>query len=239
MASASQFYRNHYGGDLRVGAVPLKLFEEQMLSTGGQYALASEYLDKVKPNGATLAELGCGGAEALLILSNRHQFGRTVGIDVALPREEFEYNGIQLKSGDLDDVWPLENGSIDFLLAMMVIEQLYNPFHSFGEIKRVLSPNGVAFVNLPLVTGLRNRIRLAAGKLPITSVAYDGWFSRKEWDGNHLHYFSMSSIRRLANSCDLAVRRVRGVGRWYKMKTAFPSILASEVTFELVHQLPA
>ncbi len=118
---------------------------------------------------------------------------------------------------------------------MMVIEHLFDPFHAFREIKRTLSLGGSAFVNLPLVTGVKNRMRLLFGYIPETSIAYGSWFEREEWDGNHLHYFSMRSIYDLARKSGLRVTDVRGVGAFYKCKSWMPGFLASEVTFQLQH----
>src|SRR5438046_9930946 len=116
---------------------------------------------------------------------------------------------------------------------MMVIEHLFDPFHAFQEIKRCLSNRGAAYVNLPLVTGLRNRMRLLVGKLPETSVRYGQWFQKREWDGNHLHYFSLHSIHDLAYSCGLRLTDIRGVGAFHSLKTRLPSLIAAHVTFRI------
>ena len=94
--------------------------------------------------------------------------------------------------------------------------------------------NGSAYVNLPLVTGIRNRIRLLFGSLPETSVSYKHCFDIGERDGNHLHYFSMSSIHGLAHSCGLRLTAVRG--KFNNMKTWLPGLLANEVTFRLENE---
>jgi hypothetical protein len=93
----------------------------------------------------------------------------------------------------------------------MIIEHLFDPFHAFQEINRCLSKTGAGYVNLPLVTGIRNTVRLLFGHVPETSVAYTHWFRRKEWDGNHLHYFSMRSIFDLARSCGLRLTSIAAV----------------------------
>jgi hypothetical protein len=91
-------------------------------------------------------------------------------------------------------------------------------------------------VNLPLVTGLRNRIRLLVGGLSETSIRYERWFQMGEWDGNHLHYFSLRSIHDLAHCCGLRVMDIRGVGAFHALKTRLPSPLAGEVTFRMQHR---
>ena len=59
---------------------------------------------------------------------------------------------------------------------MMVIEHLFDPFHSFKRVHDLLRPDGIAFINLPLVTNIKNRINLLLGKLPETSIGYNKWF---------------------------------------------------------------
>ncbi len=197
MTSAERFYARHYGHSLRVGAIQLAQYEAAMMQPGQRYSLPARHFEAHPPHGKTLVEVGCGGAEALLLLAQRYKFQALVGIDVALP-DSAEIEGLCVLKGDLDQTWPIDSGSADYLLAMMVIEHLYDPFHAFSEVARVLSPQGIAFINLPLVTSLANRLRLALGLLPQTSTKVADWFQRCEWDGGHLHYFSLPGIRRLA-----------------------------------------
>ena len=89
-------------------------------------------------------------------------------------------------------------------------------------------------MNLPLVTSLPNRLRLLMGRLPVTSVGFDRWFDDRNWDGNHLHYFSIESVRRLAGACGLRVVEMRGVGTMHQLKSMMPSLFAAELTFSLM-----
>ena len=231
----NQFYRRHYGSGVEVGATPLDVFEREMLAPGKRYGLVTECLLKDQPSGGCLAEIGCGGAEALLILSRRYRFDRVVGIDVAVNVPNGVRSGIEIIACNLNDKWPFRDAEIDYLIAMMIIEHLFDPFHAFREIKRCLSKKGTAYVNLPLVTVIWNRIRLLFGYMPETSITYKNWFDQSEWDGNHLHYFSIGSIRDLADTCGLHLTEVHGVGRLHKLKTQLPRLLAGEVTFRLQH----
>lgn len=223
-----------------VGATPLDVFAREMLASGKRYGLVAEHLLRGEGTGGCLAEIGCGGGEALLILSQSRHFDRIIGVDIALVPPCKQRGGaevVEFLSGNLNETWPFTKGEVDHLIAMMVIEHLFDPFHAFREIKRCLSNRGAAYINLPLVTGLRNRLRLLAGKIPETSIRYDKWFPRREWDGNHLHYFSIKSIYDLARSCGLHLTDIRGVGAFYQLKTRLPSLLASEITFRLEHSI--
>jgi SAM-dependent methyltransferase len=238
MSAEAKFYKDHYAGEVGVGATPLEVFAREMLAPGKRYGLVAERLFTDDGAGGCLAEIGCGGGEALLILSECSRFDRIIGVDIALAppcRQPGAAIDVEFLNSNLNAKWPLADCGVDHLIAMMVIEHLFNPFHAFREIKRCLSNRGEAYVNLPLVTGLRNRIRLLFGELPETSIRYKQWFQRGEWDGNHLHYFSLRSIHDLAHSCGLRLTDIRGVGALHVLKTRLPSLLAAEVTFRMVH----
>jgi SAM-dependent methyltransferase len=236
MSAEFKFYKDHYAGGVGVGATPLAVFAREMLAPGKRYGLVAEHLLRPGRAGGCLAEIGCGGGEALLILSESRHFERIIGVDIALVSTRTERvitAGVEFLNGNLNEKWPFTDGEVDHLIAMMVIEHLFDPFHAFQEIKRCLSTNGTAYINLPLVTGIRNRMRLLVGKIPQTSVRYERWFETHEWDGNHLHYFSLDSIRDLAQTCGLRLTHIRGVGTFHQFKTRLPSLLASEITFSV------
>lgn len=238
MSAESRFYKDHYAGGVGVGATPLDVFAREMLAPGKRYGLVAEHLLGRDGTGGCLAEIGCGGGEALLILSDARHFDRIMGVDIALVPicgQRSAAAGVEFLNGNLNEKWPFTDGEVDHLIAMMVVEHLFDPFHAFREIKRCVSKRGAAYVNLPLVTGLRNRARLLIGRIPETSIRYERWLENLEWDGNHLHYFSLRSIHDLARSCGLRLTDIRGVGTFYQLKTRLPSLLASEITFRLEH----
>lgn len=230
-AYEAEFYKRHYAGGLNA----LDDFNEAagvVFEPGGRYHLAYEKISlRAKPNDV-LVELGTGDGAALIWLSKKLGIHRAIGLDIAFLCPA-EFGGAQFFNHNLNEDWPFESNSVDHLIAMMVFEHLFDPFHSFSEVARTLSPKGRAYVNLPLVTGLPNRLRLLAGKVPVTSVSHDRWFSERAWDGNHLHYYSVSLIKKLAKATGLVVEDMRGVGQYYRLKSAFPSLLAGELTFSL------
>ena len=229
----SSFYQRHYGGFLKLGQTELQAFSQQMLAPGKRYHLLIEDLQANNPRGKTLAELGCGGAETLLILQKQYHFDRLIGLDVAAGDNSGCNGEIEYRNANLNSNWPLADSSIDYLIAMMVIEHLFDPFHSFKEIRRVLSTGGRAYVNVPLVTSMQRRIKLAMGILPTTSSPYEYWYKIEEWDGGHLHWFSLASLHDISEHCGLQIECVRGVGRFYNLKSMLPGLLASEITVRL------
>lgn len=229
-----EHYRRHYGGELSIQHAATPYDNARFISRGSRYWLAVQRLRGNVDPSDLVVEMGCGDARILFEITRQNGLQNVTGLDGAFDRP-VAIGPVALKCHNLNEPWPFDDGSIRYIIAMMIFEHLFSPFHCFQEVKRTLSPNGTAFVNLPLVTSVKNRLRLLLGRLPETSVREDLWFERKEWDGGHLHYFSIASIKRLAATCGLRVDEVHGVGRFYRLKSMLPNLLASEVTFSLKH----
>lgn len=235
-SSEKAFYQRHYEGGLELAPVASPdAVKAANYAPGKRYHLLLSEL-KAGQRYGTAVEIGCADGDCIRYLASQFQFDQVVGIDIAFADGMAkEVGGVQFLQANSNERLPLEDSSVDVYIAMMVIEHLFDPFHSFKEIKRVLSPTGQAYVNLPLVTSIKNRFRLLMGKLPVTSVPFERWLEDKEWDGNHLHYFSVDAIERLAALCGLKVTKVAGVGSNYKLKTMMPRLLANELSFVLEH----
>jgi SAM-dependent methyltransferase len=233
-ASEKIFYQRHYNGALEIGsAVNYDKIYLDNYAPGKRYQLICELLDPAGKYG-TAVEIGCATGETILYLSQKYQCDHVFGFDIGFPDDfKLEVGGVVFQNANSNHPLPLETSSVDILVAMMVIEHLFDPFESFAEVRRLLSPGGKAFINLPLVTALKNRLRLLAGKLPTTSVPVGRWFDDREWDGNHLHYFSVDSIKQLAGMHGMKLTHMSGVGSHHKIKSMAPSFLASELSFVL------
>ncbi|SRR5579885_3625316 len=124
---------------------------------------------------------------------------------------------------------PFADESFDVSIAMMVIEHLFDPFHSFREIARTTRRGGDVFVNLPMLTSIKNRALLATGRLPMTSSK--NWWELEEWDGGHLHNFTIPTVRRLGEKYGLALARLYPVGQHLRIKELWPAMFCHELSF--------
>ena len=235
-SAEKEFYQRHYDGGLRLATQSLSDTETKHFLPGKRYHLLMSELDRQKRYG-TAVEIGCSGGDCVAFMADKFKFDQIIGLDIGFPDEmQQQMANVRFRQANANERLPIDDASVDVFVAMMVIEHLFDPFHAFAEIRRVLSPNGKAFVNLPLVTSIKNRLRLLSGKVPVTSVAFDRWFDDKEWDGNHLHYFSLDAIRKLAGQNGLEVTRTACVGPNHKLKDLAPTFLANELSFVLEHR---
>jgi SAM-dependent methyltransferase len=227
--AATRFYvRSHQQLAAEEGEADDAAFLASMQSGTGRYSRVYRHL--THNPGLDVLELGCGSAVVARALGPLARGYTMIDIVAARLGQDWPANVTAIRA-NLDDDFPVPSAGFDVVNAMMVVEHLYDPFHSFTEIARVLRPGGVAFVNLPNIASLRCRIALLLGKLPNTSAA--DWFERREWDGNHLHYFTVASVRRIAALVGLELTALAPVGRGAAIKRLRPQLLCHEITFEL------
>lgn len=138
-------------------------------------------------------------------------------------------DNVRSYQANLDNRFPFDDAQFDCLIALMVIEHMYDPFHAFSEAARVTRPGGDLFINLPNVASLKCRLQLLFGKMPVTSSSK--WFDNREWDGNHLHYFTVADVRRLGLLNDLDLIEVAPVGRMIPLKAIRPELFCHEMTY--------
>ena len=200
---------------------------------GKRYSIIKDFISKSNRY-EKLVEIGPGKGATLKYFSEKYNFNKIIGFDLIFSdeiQENNKYANVELLEGNFNYEIPVENNSVDCLILMMVIEHLFDPFHSFKQIERLLKKDGFAFINLPLVTSIKNRLRLLIGKLPETSTNYNFWFDNREWDGNHLHYFSLDSIKKICKMNNLKILSVKPVGNLLPIKKLFPSFLCNEISF--------
>lgn len=196
-------------------------------SVPAAYASAVEHMRRTRP--ARAAELGFGIRSPIVEMC-RH-VGEMDVIDIVEALGEGLPDNCRPIAANLDEKLPLPDNAYDCVLAIAVIEHLYDPFHSFAEVARILKPGGMAFIDLPNIASIKNRLRLLAGRLPVTSSK--DWFELREWDGNHLHYFTVDSVRRVADLSGLDLVATHTMGRLTWLKRRRPSLFADEIAYAL------
>lgn len=227
--AATRFYERNYEWHEERGSVET---DAQVLSAmrarNGRYSQAYRHL--IGNPGLDVLELGCGSPALARVIGPLT--GRYTMIDIVEARlAETPLANVRTICANLDHDFPVDSASFDVVQAMMVVEHLYDPFHAFTEIARVLRPGGRAFVNLPNIASIRCRMALLLGRLPNTSAP--NWFERREWDGNHLHYFTVAAVKRIAEHVGLELAALHPVGRFAGFKRLRPHLLCHEITFVL------
>lgn len=111
---------------------------------------------------------------------------------------------------------PIENETVDLVLATEVFEHLHN-YHFFAsEVARILRQGGYAVVTVPNVARLRNRIKLLFGR-DILNIYPPG-----ETDV-HIREFTAKSLKSYFGYHSLVPERIGFIA--YRASNPFPRIL--------------
>lgn len=182
--------------------------------------LAEEGID-----GAIL-DAGCNGLT--LLASVNGWFRERHGADIVRSPNWGRDPGICCQVCNFDEgPLPYAIDRFDAVTCLAVLEHVFDPYHLVRELRRVCKPAGRVVIGVPNVAGIKRRLELIRGKLPVTSTRYS--FGEESWDGFHLHYFTQPSLEWLLRREGLAPVRwaSAGRGRWWKQR--WPSLLGNDL----------
>lgn len=99
--------------------------------------------------GKRIADLGCG-YDAPVVRPFLDEVREAVLVDVALEDEIKDHPRVSPLLGLLPDVLEeLESNTFDVILALAILEHLFEPEKALHEIHRLLVPGGVVVINVP------------------------------------------------------------------------------------------
>ncbi len=129
--------------------------------------------------GKRVADLGCG-FQASLARKVLDEVASLTLVDLALADDFKAHERIRAIEGPLPaSLAELEDGSLDVVLCLSVLEHLTEPQQMLDEIHRLLAPGGVALINVPTWLGKRF-LELSAFRL--------GWSPAEEMDDHKRYY---------------------------------------------------
>lgn len=121
-----------------------------------------KYLKAIKQG--NVLDVGCAYG---LMLQNFPDSFKKFGIDIsehAVAEAKKRLPHATLKVTDAEDKLPLAENSFDIVMCNDVIEHLENPRAALENIKRVLKPGGILYMNTPNLNWLRKKLFAYADK---------------------------------------------------------------------------
>ena len=133
-----------------------------------------EIIADLLPQGARVLDLGCGSGELLAHLQ-QHKGCTGYGIEIADANvHACVQRGVNVIQLNLDEGLALfEDHSFDVVLQLDTLQHLRNTEHMLRETARV---GRIGVVSFPNFAHWPNRLRVAAGRMPVTKVLPYEWY---------------------------------------------------------------
>jgi SAM-dependent methyltransferase len=158
-------------------------------------------LGEARP-GERVLDLGCGAGRFVAAL--RDAGADPVGVEIAesaLERARHVAPGADLRLLEPDGSVPLEHGSVDLVWCSEVLEHVADTGHLLLEARRVLRPDGRLLVTVPY-----------HGRAKAAAIALTGFDSHFDPQGQHLRFFTRSSLARTLADAGFDDVRTRAAG---------------------------
>jgi methionine biosynthesis protein MetW len=183
-----------------------------------------ELIAELVPPGSRVLDLGCGNGELLAHLRERRECGG-YGIEIddanVLACEQRGVNVVQL---NLEEGLALfEDQSFDVVLQLDTLQHLRNTEKMLRETARV---GRVGIVSFPNFAHWRNRLHVAAGRMPVTRALPYQWY-----DTPNIRVGTYADFEVLARKDGLSILDAFGIQNG-KVVRSRPNLLASVAVFK-------
>jgi GT2 family glycosyltransferase/2-polyprenyl-3-methyl-5-hydroxy-6-metoxy-1,4-benzoquinol methylase len=180
--------------------------------TASYYSFArGEIIDAVVKNGLSakrVLEIGCAGGATGKKMKETMSVDYYVGVEIC---EEAAGSARQhldrvivadIEKSDLMD-FGLKHGNFDLLLALDVLEHLYNPWDVLASLKKFLKPDGHVIASIPNIQNVTIVNSLISGRWRYESAGI--------LDATHVRFFTMEEIEKLFSGADLSITKTEYV----------------------------
>jgi SAM-dependent methyltransferase len=147
-------------------------------------------------------DVGCGAGSIAKAVKRARPDLEVLGCDLsesALATARSDAEGVDFRLATAERL-PFEDGALDFVWIVDVLEHVDDPERVIREVARVLKPGGGFHIVLPLEGQPRTLYRL---------VGCGTWWTAKVRHGGHIQVFSADRFRSMASACGLPVVRTR------------------------------
>lgn len=182
-------------------SIPGDDFKDLNLRTGAIKSLFPQDVEGV------ILDFGCGRGEVLSEISKTNPKAKIIGVDIsklAIKQARKNAPNAIFKTIVESKIIPIQTGSIDFIIAMDVVEHVYDTEWMFNEFARVLKIGGLVLISTPYCGLLKN--------LAVTILDFEKVFDPL---GPHVRFYTRKSLEMCLKLIGFRVVNFDTFGRFY------------------------
>jgi len=160
------------------------------------------------PTGKVL-EIGCAGGATGKNLKEQLPVQTYVGIDISPEAAEIAKNHLDrvivanIEETDLASEYGLRPGEFDLLLALDVLEHLYDPWDILAELSFYVKPGGHIVASIPNIQNITIVQDLIKGNWQYQDAGI--------LDSTHLRFFTLETVKKMFNGAELTIKSIEHV----------------------------
>jgi GT2 family glycosyltransferase/SAM-dependent methyltransferase/predicted Zn-dependent protease len=154
-------------------------------------------------------EIGCAGGATGKNMKERLPVQSYLGIDISPEAADMAKNHLDrvivadVENSDLSSEHGLKPDEYDLLLALDVLEHLYDPWDSLAELSRYVKPGGYVVASIPNIQNITIVQDLIKGNWHYQDAGI--------LDATHLRFFTLEEAKKMFSGADLSVQSIEQV----------------------------
>ncbi len=162
----------------------------------GKLKAVFDLIDNSTDHPKKILDIGCASGWFLSMISNRYPNAKCIGLDIykkAIEYGQERYENLEFLYADAHKL-PFKNESFDLVICTEVLEHVENPEKVLTEIKRVLTPKGIAMVEMD------------TGNI-LFRLVWHWWTNIRHgvWKDSHIHKFNTKILESIISEAGFFV----------------------------------
>ncbi len=193
-----------------------------------------EAVYQLMDGGERFLDVGCGFGHLVFMATQKYREAH--GTDISEERIKWNREAagnldgvkVDFQVSDMNHGIPFKDGYFDSIACVASLELPSENLAVVHEFNRVLKPGGTLLITISNIAYITRRIRALLGQPPRIS-AHNNLI-----DGGVLHYYTLSSVKRLLGNAGFRVVKAGSIGKLWFLRNWWKTLLSAGLVIKAV-----